>query len=194
MCAGLRDVGQISTVRIHPTNPNVVYVAALGNPFVANKERGVYRSNDGGKTWKNVLAISDTAGAADLELQPGNPNVVFACMWHGQRKPWTIISGAREGGIYKSTDGGDNWTKLAGGLPNDLFGRSNVAISNAMPNRIYALIEAKPGSGLYRSEDAGATWTLVNGSGSLITRLTVIGETPALAATSRIVTLMTRRS
>jgi photosystem II stability/assembly factor-like uncharacterized protein len=168
--AGLRDVGQISIVRVHPTNPNVVYVAALGNPFVANKERGVYRTNDGGKTWKNVLSISDTAGAADLELQPGNPNVVFACMWHGQRKPWTIISGAREGGIYKSTDGGDNWTKLAGGLPNDLFGRSNVAISSAMPNRIYALIEAKPGSGLYRSEDAGATWTLVNGSGSLITR------------------------
>jgi photosystem II stability/assembly factor-like uncharacterized protein len=168
--AGLRDVGQISTVRIHPTNPNIVYVAALGNPFVANKERGVYRSNDGGKTWKSVLFISDTAGAADLELQPGNPNVVFASMWHGQRKPWTIISGAREGGIYKSTDDGDNWTKLAGGLPNDLFGRSNVAISNAMPNRIYALIEAKPGSGLYRSEDAGATWSLVNGSGSLITR------------------------
>ena len=91
-------------------------------------------------------------------------------MWHGQRKPWTIISGAREGGIYKSTDGGDNWTKLAGGLPNELFGRSNVAISSALPNRIYALIEAKPGSGLYRSEDAGATWALVNGSGRLITR------------------------
>ncbi len=168
--AGLRDAGQISTVRIHPSNPNIVYVAVLGNPFIANKERGVYRSNDGGKTWKNILFISDTAGAADLELQPGNPNVVFASMWHGQRKPWTIISGAREGGIYKSTDGGDNWTKLAGGLPNDLFGRSNVAISNAMPNRIYALIEAKPGSGLYRSEDAGATWALVNGSGALITR------------------------
>src|SRR5579864_2389558 len=168
--AGLRNAGQISTVRIHPTNLNIVYVAALGNPFVANKERGVYRSNDGGKTWKNVLFISDTAGAADLELQPGNPKVVFASMWHGQRKPWTIISGAREGGIYKSTDGGDSWTKLTGGLPNDLFGRSNVAISNAMPNRIYALIEAKPGSGLYRSEDAGSTWTLVNGSGSLITR------------------------
>jgi len=168
--AGLRDVGQISTVRIHPANPNIIYVAALGNPFVANKERGVYRSNDGGKSWKNVLFISDTAGAADIELQPGNPNVVFACMWHGQRKPWTIISGAREGGIYKSTDGGENWTKLAGGLPNDLFGRSNVAISAATPNRIYALIEAQPGSGLYRSEDAGATWTLINGSGSLITR------------------------
>jgi photosystem II stability/assembly factor-like uncharacterized protein len=179
--SGLRDVGQISTVRVHPTNPDLVYVAALGNPFVDSPERGIFRSNDGGKTWKKVLHISDSAGAADLEIQPGSPNVLFACMWHGQRKPWTIISGAREGGIYKSTDGGDHWTKLAGGLPGELFGRSNVAISAAAPNRIYALIEAKPGSGLYRSEDAGATWSLVNGSGNLITRpfyYTTLGVDP----------------
>jgi photosystem II stability/assembly factor-like uncharacterized protein len=179
--SGLRDVGQISTVRVHPTNPDLVFVAALGNPFVDSPERGIFRSNDGGKTWKKVLHISDSAGAADLEIQPGSPNVLFACMWHGQRKPWTIISGAREGGIYKSTDGGDHWTKLAGGLPGELFGRSNVAISAAAPNRIYALIEAKPGSGLYRSEDAGATWSLVNGSGNLITRpfyYTTLGVDP----------------
>ena len=168
--AGLRDTGQISTIRVNPTNPDLVYVAALGNPFVPNKERGVYRSTDGGKTWKQVLYLSDSLGAADLELQPGNPKVLFACMWHGQRKPWTIVSGALEGGIYKSTDGGDNWTKLSGGLPHELFGRANVAISPAKPERIYALIEAKPGSGLYRSEDSGATWTLVNGSGAIITR------------------------
>ncbi len=168
--AGLRDVGQIATVRVHPANPDMVWVAALGNPFADNPERGVYRTTDGGKNWQKVLYISDSAGAADLELQPGSPNVVFACMWHGQRKPWTIISGAREGGIYKSTDSGLHWTKLAGGLPNELFGRSNVAISAAAPNRIYALIEAKPGSGLYRSEDAGATWSLVNGAANLITR------------------------
>jgi len=168
--AGLRDSGQIATVRIDPSDPDRVYVAALGDPFVDSKERGVFRTTDGGKTWKNVLFVSESVGAADLEIQPGHPNVLFACMWHGQRKPWTIISGAREGGIYKSTDGGDNWTKLAGGLPHELFGRSNVAISAAEPNRIYALIEAKPGSGLYRSEDAGATWTLINGSGNLITR------------------------
>lgn len=167
---GLRDVGQISAIRVNPTNPDVVFAAALGDPFAPSKERGVYRSSDGGKTWKNVLFCSELCGAADLELQPGNPNVVFASMWHAQRKPWTIISGAMEGGIYKSTDGGDTWNKLAGGLPNQLFGRSNVAISAASPNRIYALIEAKPGSGLYRSQDAGATWTLVNGSGSIITR------------------------
>jgi photosystem II stability/assembly factor-like uncharacterized protein len=168
--SGLRDTGQIATVRVNPSNPDLVYVAALGDPFVPNPDRGVFRSKDGGKTWQKVFYLSDDVGAADLELQPGNPNVIFACMWHGQRKPWTIISGAREGGIYKSTDGGDTWAKLTGGLPNDLFGRSNVAISAASPNRIYALIEAKPGSGLYRSEDAGATWALVNGQGSIITR------------------------
>jgi photosystem II stability/assembly factor-like uncharacterized protein len=167
---GLRDSGQIATIRVHPSNPDIVYVAAQGNPFVANKERGVYRSTDGGKTWKQVFFLSDTAGAADLELQPGNPSVVFAGLWHAQRKPWTIVSGAQEGGIYKSTDGGDTWNKLAGGLPHDLFGRSNVAISAAQPNRIYALIEAKPGSGLYRSEDAGATWSLINSSANLLTR------------------------
>ena len=167
---GLRDVGQISTIRVHPANPDLVYVAALGNPFAANTERGVYRSRDGGKNWQKILFISDTAGAADLELQPGSPDVLFACLWHGQRKPWTIISGAREGGIYKSTDAGETWNKLAGGLPNEVFGRANVAISAANPSRVYALIEAKPGSGLYRSEDGGANWKIINSSGNLITR------------------------
>ena len=164
---GLRDAGQISTIRVHPANPDLVYVAALGNPFVANPDRGVFRSADGGKTWRKVLYISDTAGGADLELMPGTPDTLFACLWHGQRKPWTIISGAREGGIYKSTDGGENWNKLAGGLPNEIFGRANVAISGT---RLYALIEAKPGSGLYRSDDQGSTWKLVNAAGNLITR------------------------
>jgi photosystem II stability/assembly factor-like uncharacterized protein len=182
---GLRDVGQIAAVRVHPQNPDIVYVAATGNPFANSKERGIYRSSDGGKTWKNVLFVSDAIGAADVELQPGSPNVVFACMWKGQRKPWTIISGGlREGGIYKSADGGDTWTKLTAGLPGELIGRSNVAISAANPSRIYALIEAQPGGGLYRSEDSGATWTLVNGSGSLITRpfyYTTLGVDPTNA-------------
>jgi photosystem II stability/assembly factor-like uncharacterized protein len=168
--AGLRDVGQIATVQIHPSDPNTVFVAAQGNPFIPNKDRGVFRTTDGGKTWKNVLHISEEAGAAALQLEPGNPKVIYACLWHAQRKPWTIISGATEGGIYKSTDGGDSWNKLQAGLPNQLFGRSNVAISASKPNRVYALIEAKPGSGLYRSEDAGATWSVVNASASLTTR------------------------
>ncbi len=179
--AGLRDVGQIATVRVHPANPDIVYVAAIGNPFVPNTDRGVFKTTDGGKTWKKVLYLTDELGAADLELQPGNPKIVFACMWHGQRKPWTIISGSKDGGIYKSTDDGEHWTKLGGGLPTGLFGRSNVAISAAKPDRIYALIEAKPGSGLYRSEDGGSTWTLVNSSGNLITRpfyYTTLGVDP----------------
>jgi photosystem II stability/assembly factor-like uncharacterized protein len=167
---GLEHVGQIATVRINPTNPDIVYVAAVGNPFVPNVDRGVFRTTDGGTTWKKVLYLSDSTGAADVELQPGNPNVVFATMWHGQRKPWTIVSGALEGGIYKSTDGGDTWSKLGGGLPDGLFGRANVAISNALPSRIYALIEANPGGGLYRSEDGGATWALIDGDHALWTR------------------------
>ncbi len=179
--AGLRDVGQIATVRIHPTNPDIVYVASIGNPFVPSPERGVFKSVDGGKTWKKVLYLSDELGAADLELQPGDPNVLFACMWHGRRKPWTIVSGSKDGGIYKSTDAGEHWSKLGGGLPGGLFGRSNVAISAAQPNRIYALIEAKPGAGLYRSEDGGATWVLINSAGNLITRpfyYTTLGVDP----------------
>src|SRR3954453_11197763 len=179
--SGLRDAGQIATIRIHPANPDLVYVASIGNPFAANKDRGVFRTSDGGKTWTNVLHVSDELGAAAIELQPGHPEVMFACIWHGLRKAWTVISGSPDGGIYKSTDGGEHWNKLSNGLPNELFGRANVAISAASPNRIYALIEAKPGSGLYRSEDAGATWTLVNGAGNLITRpfyYTTLGVDP----------------
>jgi photosystem II stability/assembly factor-like uncharacterized protein len=167
---GLHDVGQIGAVRVHPDDPDLVYVAAVGNPFVNNPARGVFRSRDGGKSWEKILFVSDSTGAVDLELQPGHPEVIYAAMWRGQRKPWTIISGAREGGIYKSTDGGDNWTKLGGGLPDQLFGKANIAVTAAKPDRVYALIEAKPGEGLYRSDDAGAHWTRVSSQPSLITR------------------------
>jgi len=128
---GLRETGQIGAVRIDPTNPDVVYVAAVGNAFTSNPERGVYRTKDGGATWKKVLFLSDSTGAVDLELQPDHPNVIYASMWRGQRTPWTIISGANEGGIYKSVDGGDHWTKLGGGLPTGLFGKSNIAVTAA---------------------------------------------------------------
>jgi photosystem II stability/assembly factor-like uncharacterized protein len=167
---GLRDVGQIATIRVNPTNADEVFVASIGDPFKGDQERGVWRSRDGGKTWKHVLFLTEDLGAADLEMQPGHPEVLFASMWHGRRKPWTIISGSLDGGIYKSLDGGNSWKKLGGGLPTGLFGRANVAISASAPDRIYAIIEAKPGAGLYRSEDAGATWSLVNGEGKLTTR------------------------
>jgi photosystem II stability/assembly factor-like uncharacterized protein len=167
---GLRDAGQIGGVRIDPTNPDIVYVAAIGNAFTTNTERGVFRTKDGGRTWDKVLFISDSTGAADIELQPGHPNVIYAGMWHGVRKPWTIISGAREGGLYKSVDGGDHWAKMTNGLPSDLFGKSNIAVTAANPDRVYALIEAKPGGGLYRSDDAGGHWSLVSSNPQLITR------------------------
>ena len=167
---GLRDVGQIGTIRINPANPDEVFVASIGNPFRNNVERGVYRSRDGGKSWQRVLYLNDHLGAADVEYQPGNPRVLYATLWHGLRQPWTIISGSQDGGVFKSTDGGDTWTKLGGGLPTGLFGRANIGVSAAAPNRVYALIEAKPGQGLYRSDDAGAHWTLVNGDPKLTTR------------------------
>src|SRR5688572_7173774 len=167
---GLRDVGQIGAVRIHPTNPDIVYVSATGNIFKNNPERGVFRTRDGGRTWQRILYVSDSTGAADVELQPGNPSTVFAVMTRSERKPWTIISGAREGGVYKSIDGGDTWAKLGGGLPNELVGKGNIGVTAANPNRLYLLYEAKPGSGLYRSDDAGATWTLASAQPNLITR------------------------
>ena len=167
---GLRETGQIGGVRIHPTDPNVVFVAAVGNVFRPNRERGLYRTRDAGRTWERVLFVSDSTGAVDVEFQPGNPSVLYASMWRAERKPWTIISGAREGGIYRSTDGGTTWKKLGGGLPTGLFGKSNVAVSAADPRRVYALIEAKPGGGLYRSDDAGDSWTQVSSLPGLITR------------------------
>ena len=156
---GLYNAGQIGSVRIHPTNPNIVWVAAVGDIFKPNSERGVFKTTDGGKTWRKVLFVSDQVGAMDVELQPGNPNVVYAWMSRLERKPWTIISGSREGGFYKSTDGGEHFTKITTGLPNELIGKANLAVTAAKTNRIYALIEAKPGGGLYRSDDAGQTWT-----------------------------------
>jgi photosystem II stability/assembly factor-like uncharacterized protein len=181
---GLYNAGQIGAVRIHPTNPDIVWVAAGGDVFKSNDQRGVFKTTDGGKTWRKVLFISDAVGAMDVELQPGNPNVVYAWMSHLERKPWTIISGSREGGFYKSTDGGEHFTKIANGLPNELIGKANLAVTIANPNRIYALIEAKPGGGLYRSEDAGQTWALINSQGALIQRpfyYTTLGADPSNA-------------
>ena len=140
----------------HPSDriPNIVWVAADGDVFKANAERGVFKTTDGGKTWKKVLFVTDSVGAMDVELQPGNPNVVYAWMSRLERKPWTIISGSREGGFYKSTDGGETFTKITTGLPDELIGKANLAVTAANPDRIYALIEAKPGGGFYRSDDA----------------------------------------
>jgi photosystem II stability/assembly factor-like uncharacterized protein len=156
--AGLYTVGQIGAVRIHPTNPNIVWVSATGDVFKPSTDRGIYKTMDGGTTWKKTLYLDQEVGAADVELQPGNPTVVYAWMSRLERKPWTIISGGKVGGFYKSTDAGETFTKIATGLPNDLIGKGNMAVTAANPNRIYALIEALPGGGFYRSDDAGQTW------------------------------------
>jgi photosystem II stability/assembly factor-like uncharacterized protein len=160
--AGLPNAGQIGGVRIHPTDPNTVWVAAQGDAFKANADRGVFKTTDGGATWRKVLYFSDTVGAMDVELQPGNPNVVYAWLSRLERKPWTIISGSKDGGFYKSTDGGEKFTKISAGLPSELIGKGNIGVSAASPNRVYAFIEAKPGSGLYRSDDAGQSFAFVN--------------------------------
>ena len=169
---GLRDTGQIGAVEVHPTDADLVYVAALGHPFGPNKERGVYRSEDGGETWTNVLFVSDSTGAIDLEMSPDNPSEIYAAMWRGERKPWTIISGAAsEDGIYKSTDGGDTWTKLENGLPQGLIGKIDLSISPADPDRVYALVEApEPKEGLYRSDDRGRTFRQVSDTTGLMNR------------------------
>ena len=167
---GLYNAGQIGAVRIHPSNPDVVWVAANGDIFKPNDERGVFKTIDGGKTWRKTLFLSNEVGAMDVELQPSNPTVVYAWMSRLERKPWTIISGGREGGFYKSIDGGERFSKITAGLPSALIGKGNLAVTAAKPDRIYALIEALPGGGFYRSDDSGQTWTMVNPQASLVQR------------------------
>lgn len=154
---GLSKAGQIGRVRVHPRDENLVYAAAIGNPFVPNEDRGVFRSRDGGKTWEKILYISARTGVSDLAMDLSNPRVLYAAAWTGQRKPWTIVSGSEEGALYKTTDGGDTWNKLSGGLPQGVVGKIGVAVSPANPNRVWAIVEAAEG-GLFRSEDAGKSW------------------------------------
>ena len=167
---GLREAGQIGRIRVHPDDPDVAYLAATGHPFGPNPERGVYRTRDGGSSWENVLFVSDSTGAIELLMNEHDPNELFAAMWRGERKPWTMISGAREGGIYRSRDGGDSWEKLGGGLPAGLIGKLGITQAGSDPSRLYAIIEADPGPGIYRSDDGGDSWTLVNDQGRLLGR------------------------
>ena len=182
--AGLYNAGQIGAVRIHPTDPDIVWVAAMGDAFKKNAERGIFKTADGGKTWKKVLYVNDGVGAMDVEVQPGNPSVVYAWMSRLERKPWTIISGSKDGGFYKSTDGGDTFTQIKTGLPADLIGKANLAVTAAKPDRIYALIEALPGGGFYRSDDSGQSWALMTPMPALLQRpfyYTTLGADPTNA-------------
>lgn len=155
--SGLEEVGQIARIVVDPRSPDRVYVAALGHAFGPNEERGVFRSEDGGATWRKILYISPRTGVWDLAMDAHNPRVLYASAWTAERKPWTILSGSDEGGLYKSTDGGDGWKKLEGGLPTGVVGKIGVAVSPADPNRLWALVEAEAG-GLFRSDDGGESW------------------------------------
>jgi photosystem II stability/assembly factor-like uncharacterized protein len=160
---GLDNTQIISKIRIHPTNSDVVFAAALGHAYEPNAERGVYRTKDGGKTWERVLFRNDRTGAVDLVIDPKNPDVLFAIFWEVYRTPWSMESGGPGGGMFKTTDGGSTWSEITRnpGLPAGLWGKAGVAISGADSNRVYAIIENDDG-GVFVSDDAGATWKRSN--------------------------------
>jgi photosystem II stability/assembly factor-like uncharacterized protein len=170
---GLRDAGQIGSVIVHPSNPDVVWIAALGSPYGPNTERGIFKTTDGGKTWKKTLFVNNETGGRVLAINYSNPNELYAGMYRGFRKGWDIISGgpATEGGIYKSTDGGETWHKLSAGLPQKLIGKIDLDVARSNPRVVYAMIEAPgPEGGLYKSDDAGASWRNVNNDARLRAR------------------------
>ena len=165
---GLPESHHIAEIRIHPKNPEVLWVAVQGKLWGQSKERGVYKSSDGGTTWKQTLFINGNTGAADLSIDPSNPRILYAGMWDHQRTPWQVRSGGEGSGIWKSVDGGEEWKKLKGGLP-EKMGKVAVDVSPANPQRIYANIEAEKG-GVFRSDDAGKTWKQVCSDRVTITR------------------------
>lgn len=171
--AGLKEVGQIGTIRVHPRDPNTVWVAASGSPYGPTPDRGIYKTTDGGATWRKTLYVDEEHGARDVEVDWNDPNVLYAATYRGFRKGWDIISGgpADKGGIWKSTDGGETWRKITAGLPSTLIGKIDLDIARSNPKVLYAIVEAPgPEGGLYKSTDAGESWTLVNNSPQLRNR------------------------
>jgi len=161
--AGLKDGRHIIRIVIHPKNPDIVWVAVLGHLFGPNEERGVYKTTDGGKTWKRTLYINDQTGCSDLVMEPGNPTVFYAGMWHVKRTPYSMESGGEGSGLFKSTDGGETWVNLTGnkGLPKGIWGIVDVSVAPSNTDKVYAMVENAAG-GLYTSTDAGLTWTLTS--------------------------------
>lgn len=162
---GLADTRHIGEIRVHPDDPDLVYVAALGHASKDNPERGLYRTRNGGETWDRVLHVSDRAGAVDVALDPNNPRIVFATIWQARRTFWSIDSGGPDSGLWRSKDGGDTWENISSnpGLPSGTLGKIGVAVSAAKPGRVFALVEAEGRTrGLYRSDDHGATWEHVS--------------------------------
>ncbi|MDE3154867.1 MAG: glycosyl hydrolase [Acidobacteriota bacterium] len=172
---GLADTHVISRIVVDPNNPEVVYVAAMGHVFADNAERGVFKSTDGGQTWKKILYVDEKTGAIDLVMDPANPDTLYAAMWQAFRTHWTFSSGGPGSGIYKTTDGGAKWTNVthATGLPTGIFGRVGLAIAPSNPSVMYAIIQAHykdQAGGLFRSADGGKSWTMVNNSMDLTQR------------------------
>lgn len=165
---GLKDSRHVSRIRIDPKNADIVYAAVMGNIFAPHQERGIYKSTDGGKSWKKVLYVNDQVGFVDLCLDPNNARIMYASSWKLQRTPYSLESGGEGSGLWKSTDSGETWTEITGneGLPGGVWGISGIAVSHQNSDRVWALIENDQG-GVYRSEDAGETWTKVNESRSL---------------------------
>ena len=156
--SGLQGTKYICRILVDPRNHNHVIVGALGDAFSDSSDRGVYVTDDGGRTWKQTLYVGPESGASDLAMDAQNPNVLYAGIWKFQRRPWTFVSGGIEDGLYKSTDGGESWTKLQGhGLPAAPMGRIGIAVAPSNGNRVYAVIESKEGV-LWRSDDGGANW------------------------------------
>jgi len=165
---GLKETEHVSAIAINPQNPDIVYIGALGHAFGPNEERGVFMTTDGGKTWTKTLYIDNEHGVADLEIDPTNPNILYAGMWSFERKPWTHRSGSEKGGVYKSIDGGRTWNKLTNGLPK-LMGRIGVRVAPSNPNVVYVIVESKDGT-LYRSDDRGETFKLVSKNTDIVSR------------------------
>lgn len=160
---GLEETQHISRIRVHPKNPDLVYVAAMGHLFGANEERGVYRTADGGKSWEKILFVNDEVGAIDLAMDPTNPRILYASFWRVKRTPYSLESGGPGSGLYKSTDGGDNWELISDneGFPTGTLGIIGITVSPTNNKNLYAIVEAENG-GVLRSRDGGDTWTLVS--------------------------------
>jgi photosystem II stability/assembly factor-like uncharacterized protein len=162
--AGLRNTHVTTGIVVDPRNPNVVYVSTMGHVFAPNSARGVYKTTDGGKTWKRVLFVNDSTGAAGIVMDPHHPRVLYAAMWQAKRTPWKLTSGGPGSGLYKTVDGGAHWTNLSknAGFPKGILGKIGVSVAPSDPRIVYAIVQAREG-GVYRSDDAGATWKYVNG-------------------------------
>jgi photosystem II stability/assembly factor-like uncharacterized protein len=167
---GLEKTRNIHRILIDPTDPEVVYAGVIGNPYAEHKERGVFKSSDGGLTWQQILYTNDTSGVGDMVMDPSNPNKIIVNMWQHRRTPWSFKSGGPGSGLYITIDGGRNWKKMGKeeGLPGGNLGRCGIAFSQSMPSRVYALVEAEK-NGLYKSDDGGFKWELVTAEPRIVT-------------------------